>query len=126
MEACIKWNGAINSSGYPVTWHNNKTAYAHRVIMNAGDSDVVMHICDNKECVNPNHLRIGTPKENSLDMVSKGRQAKGEACGNAKLTEGQVREIRMSPLSSRKLAKLYNISKTNVLDIKKLKIWRHL
>lgn len=126
MEECIEWTKACNSSGYPVTWVNNKIAYVHRIIMEAVETDIVMHLCDNKKCINPLHLKVGTPKENSLDMKSKNRQAKGEACGNAKLTEKEVKEIRMSHLSSRKLAALYNISKTNILDIKNNKIWRHL
>lgn len=86
-----------------------------------------MHICDNKACVNPAHLKIGTHADNSKDMVMKGRQASGERCGNRKLTEETVRSIRLlkGERSSREVAKEYNISKTNVLDIWNYKIWRN-
>lgn len=128
MTPCIEWQGALNSGGYPITWKEGKTTYAHRAVVKAPSGQVVMHLCDNKKCVNPDHLKIGSHKENSQDMVNKGRQAKGEACARAKLTDDLVKEIfaYKGKLSSRKVASLYNISKTNVLDIWNLKIWRHL
>ena len=126
MSDCIIWKHSINSSGYAVKWFESGMVYVHRWIMGAQPGQVVMHICDNKACINPNHLRIGTHADNSQDMVHKNRQAKGEQCGNAKLTEKQVLEIRNLTLPSRHIAKMYGISKTNVLDIKNKKIWRHV
>lgn len=127
-EECINWTKAINSGGYPISWKDGKTVYAHRVAAGATKGQVVMHTCDNPICVNPNHLRIGTHKDNSQDMVDKNRQAKGESCGASKLLEKQVLEIRFlqGSLASRKVAKLFNISKTNVLDIWKKHIWSHI
>ena len=128
MNDCILWDGAVNSSGYPVTWKHGKSVYVHRWVVGARTGDVVMHICDNKQCINPKHLRIGTHKQNSEDMVKKDRQAKGEDAGNSKLSKESVLEIRnyKGSLSSRKVAQLYNISKTNVLDIWNGRIWRHV
>lgn len=128
LGTCIEWKGALNSGGYPVTWFKGKIAYVHRVLMGAKPEEVVMHICDNSKCVNPIHLKIGTPAENSADMVNKKRQAVGERCGHSKLTSEQVLTIRsyQHKLSSRKVAALYNISKTNVLDIWRRYIWRHI
>lgn len=111
-----------------MTWSNGKAAYAHRVAVNAQTGDVVMHLCDNRKCINPAHLKVGTSAENSADMVRKDRQAKGEDCGNAKLTEELIVQIRaqqgLSP--SRKVAAEYGISKTNVLDIWTRRIWKHV
>ncbi len=128
MSQCINWNGAINSAGYPVTWYQNKIAYTHRVVAKAKPGEVVMHICDNKKCVNPEHLVIGTHKLNSEDMVAKSRQAKGELAGNSKLVEAQVLQIRklQGKYSSRQVAEIFSISKTNVLDIWNNRIWRHV
>ena len=94
MEDCLIWPGALNSGGYPVTWENGKAVYAHRVIIEAKPGEVVMHTCDNPSCVNPRHLKLGFPKDNSKDMTNKNRQAKGESCGNSKLTELEVFGIR--------------------------------
>ena len=128
MSDCLLWPGAVNSGGYPVTWDNGKAVYAHRIIMNAKPGEVVMHLCDNPRCVNPEHLKLGTAKENSEDMVKKGRSAKGEMCPASKLTDLEVFGIRtlQGKVSSRVAAELYNISKTNVLDIWNRKIWRHI
>lgn len=128
MTDCILWTKALNSGGYPITWKDGKTVYAHRVIAGAKPNEVVMHSCDNPSCVNPDHLFIGTDAENSADMVSKNRQAKGEQCGNSKLDNETVKLIRhlKSHMSSRQVAGRFNISKTNVLDIWNNKIWRHV
>lgn len=125
---CIEWTGAINSSGYGITWKDGKTCYAHRVAVSAPDDSVVLHICDNKICVNPEHLILGSHKENSEDMVNKGRQAKGEKAGNSKLKESEVVNILSlkGSMASRAVAEMYNISKTNVLDIWNRKIWKDL
>lgn len=128
MTGCILWTGALNSGGYPITWHKGKTVYAHRLLMNAAKDQIVMHLCDTPNCVNKDHLKLATHAENSADMVDKNRQATGEKAGNSKLKEEQVLEIRalQTKLSSRKVAAKYNISKTNVLDIWNNKIWRCL
>ena len=127
-EYCIEWTGAVNSGGYPVSWKDGKTVYAHRLIAEAKEGEVVMHTCDNPRCINPTHLQIGTHKENSEDMVRKGRSAKGEDTGNAKLTTAEVLFIRtlQGSQSSRKVAGFFNISKSNVLDIWNRKIWSHI
>ena len=90
----------------------------------------VMHVCDNPPCFNPNHLVVGTHKDNMKDMAAKGRKAvlKGEASGNAKLTEDEVKEIRSlhKPTYSggrgsntATLAAKYGISKQYVLQLVK-------
>lgn len=125
---CIIWQGAKNDGGYPVTWENGKTVYRHRQLLGAKKGEVVLHSCDNPSCVNPYHLKKGSHKENSEDMVRKNRQTKGEECHLAKLNESIVKAIRSKKgeLSSRATALLFGCSKTNVLDIWNNKIWRHL
>lgn len=128
VEDCVIWQGAKDAAGYGVTWHNNKWCRAHRAVMNAKPGEIVRHLCDNPSCVNPNHLRLGTSKENSEDMVSKGRQARGELAGNSKFSVADVRLVRSykGQLSSRQVASLMKMSKTNVLDIWNNKIWSHV
>lgn len=90
--------------------------------------EVVMHTCDNLKCINPLHLKAGTFKENSEDMVNKKRQAYGERNGGNKLKEMQVREIKqlIPKLSLNQIAKKYNISKKMVLLIKQGKKWKYV
>ncbi len=128
QENCTLWTKAKNKAGYGITWANNKWAYAHRVAANALKGQVVRHTCDNPSCVNPQHLVVGTHKDNSEDMVNKVRQAWGKKAGRAKLTEDEVIVIRkfQGNHSSRVTAATFDISKTNVLDIWNRKIWKYL
>lgn len=91
---------------------------------------LIMHICDNTLCVNPGHLKDGTPKENSQDMVNKNRQAKGEQNGGGvKLNSQKVIEIKQKLLEGRSLMSLankYDVSKKTILNIKKGRKWKHI
>ena len=81
--------------------------------------EIVMHTCDNPSCINPMHLIAGTIKENSLDMVKKGRAPNGNK-GKSKLTEGQVKEIKslIPNLSLQRIADKFKVSKKLILMIK--------
>lgn len=131
MTACIEWDKAKDKAGYGVSWLNGKWIRAHRkaYIQNKGeipDDLVVRHTCDNKACVNPDHLILGTHQDNSTDMVSRDRQAKGSLVGTAKLTEEIVVMIRSLSGSSQQLAKFFDCSKTTIKDIRNNKIWKHV
>jgi len=82
-NGCMEWQGTFNPNGYGKAQFKVSDDYtyygAHRVAyyLEHGDFDrdlVVCHSCDNKRCVNPDHLWIGTQKDNLADMVAKGRQ----------------------------------------------------
>lgn len=130
--SCIGWLKAKDAAGYGVSWFRGKWTRAHRKVYQEANSviltpsDKILHTCDNRSCVNPSHLYLGTSKQNSSDMVTRDRQAKGEQTNHNKLNAEQVKEIYHDKRSSKTIAKDYNISKTNVLDIKNKRIWRHL
>jgi hypothetical protein len=77
---CWEFQGCKNNIGYGMIRDGEKMRTAHRVSYEEHSQKkiphglVVMHMCDNKCCVNPNHLKVGTHKENSQDMIQKGRQ----------------------------------------------------
>lgn len=128
-----------DSDGYTRIRYNGKHERLFRVIYikNFGKIPkgmVIRHKCDNPYCCNIEHLEIGTPKENVRDMIERGRDLYhkpkinllGEKNGSHKLTEKQVKEIYLSDLSSYKLAKKYNVSRTNIIYIKNKKQWKWL
>ena len=137
-SGCWEWIGSTfqNRGGYG-RFHIGRIGYrAHRVSwlvhhMVWPVGKLVCHKCDNPSCVNPNHLFLGTERDNILDMVRKGRKAdvSGERHGMAKLSETQVREI-LKRVSNgevqRRLAFEYGISPALVCCLVKGKKWRHL
>jgi hypothetical protein len=87
----------------------------------------VLHRCDNRGCVNPAHLFLGTNTDNVRDMVAKGRDRLiGERAPHAILTSQQVREIRRSSESDRVLARHFNSSRETIRDARRRKNWRHV
>ena len=92
---------------------------------------LIRHKCDNRYCINPEHLEIGTHLDNSKDMYSRKRQYHrfGIDHPSAKLTEKDVIEI-MKELkngaATNKLAKKYKVGETAIYDIKKGNKWKHL
>jgi len=132
---CWEWQGALNTEIYGIRYgvigHNYKRKYAHRISYELNNGEIpkgmcVLHKCDNTLCVNPNHLFLGTTTDNGEDRDRKGRQAKGEKHGMRKLTEEQVKVIFSDSRSSRKIAKDYNINKSQILKIKNGTLWRCL
>lgn len=88
----------------------------------------VMHTCDNPGCVNPDHLEQGTPLENTMDMIRKGRNFKGERAvrRQSKLTEDQVREIAADARPYKQIAESYGCGMYLVVDIKNRHRWKFL
>ncbi len=136
-ENCWFWIGWRNSSGYGQLNNKNKHVLAHRVSWELHKGTIpeglcVLHKCDNPICVNPDHLFIGTHKDNSMDRTRKGRNADqhGERSARAKLKEGQVREIicryKSQNISQIELGKEYQISQQTVSAILCKERWGHL
>lgn len=90
----------------------------------------VCHACDVRQCVNPEHLWLGTATENMQDMADKGRGAtcdkKGELNSNAKLTAADVLQIRSSALKAPEIASRFGTSAKNIRRIRSGQRWPHL
>lgn len=122
---------SLGTHGYPQMQKNrigyNMHRYIYEELNGKQPNDVVIrHTCDNRKCINPEHLIPGSKKENSEDMVERNRSSVGIKNGLSKLTDKEVIEIRNSALSTYKLANIYNVSRINIGLIKQGKTWKHI
>lgn len=128
---CINWDGLISPQGYGHMWFEGRMHGAHRIayLKAFGEFDRSMHVChtcDNKKCINPKHLFLGTSKDNMQDKANKKRcnSKCGEESGRAKLTAEQVKNIRASSLTYKELSEHYKVSVSNIGSIKTGNSWK--
>lgn len=137
-DKCWSWNGSlgkfgygkfrtlINNIGIEIKAHRASYFYYHKIFP---FNLCVLHKCDNPICVNPDHLFLGTRKDNNLDKVKKNRQAKGERTNKNKLKEKDIIDIKnmiRNGMSHREIAKIKNVGKTIIGDIHHNRIWKHI
>lgn len=134
-EECLVGNYKKNKNGYGQIWVGGKQKNggrpkgAHRLAMEKmlgrtlNANEFVCHRCDNPSCVNPKHLFLGTPQDNTDDMLAKGRHkvVKGEKHYTAKLNDRQVLEIRSlyatGKYLQREIAALYGVRENHISRI---------
>jgi hypothetical protein len=134
----------LSHNGYPLIKRNGKqqrlSRYLYEVLFGEIPKGLlVCHKCDNPRCINPEHWFLGTPKDNTQDMIKKGRNFKvrtnrpdlyidnrGEKSGNAKLTDNDIRNIRADNRTVRDIAKSYGVHNSVISRIKTFKSWKHV
>lgn len=120
----------LDEEGYPCCRRNGRTAPIYRHIFwlykrppKAGM--VIRHTCDNRLCINPEHLIAGTHADNVCDRVKRGRSASGEHNGRSKLTSAQALAIYKDRTTSKSaLAKKYGIDRQVIRKIQRREIWK--
>ncbi len=145
---CWNWGAAIwKSNGYGCFTIRSLSYRAHRISyeIHFGNPHglMVLHTCDNRHCVRPDHLFLGTHQDNMDDMTEKGRAAsgkkhrahlhpdtirRGSSNGNSRLTEDKVREIRslFPSKSARELGAIYGVSRIMIRKILNREAWFHI
>jgi hypothetical protein len=121
-DGCWEWTGTRTPHGYGTIGaggRGGRHRHAHRVAWELFYGPIpngleVCHTCDNRACVRPDHLWLGTHRENMLDMAAKGRAPRGFA----KLTDSQVAEVRSSTQSNRQTGELFGIDAAAVSRIR--------
>lgn len=134
LISCWNWKAGKQSKGYgSFGVGGGKTELAHRMAYeitfgSIPDGLIVRHKCDNRTCCNPGHLLLGTIADNNRDTVMRGRTARGERNGRAKLKEFQVRAIREQyknkTSTQTALALAYKVSRSTIANIVKERYWR--
>ena len=156
-DGCWDWRGVRNEQGYGCIWYKKHWIKAHRASLalfegfDIKSTLLVCHHCDNPSCVNPDHLFIGTHKENVRDCMAKGRfkghlnnpytrtgrprthrrrQQNGSLNWASKLTEADVVVIRrlydVGEYDRRKLAKRFNVAPKTISRVVHRKYWKHI
>lgn len=144
---CWVWGGAMYVQGYGKLYagrNERGSAYfyrAHRLSWSIAngcpvpEGQDVLHSCDNRVCVNPRHLRVGSDAENAGDRATRERgkehRQRGEMNDNAKLTEDQVRQIiaelrRLPRRSQAEIGRRFGIKQPQVSRIMRRVNWAHL
>lgn len=139
-DVCWQWVGAKAKNGYgsfqpggngsPGMGAHRYCYELHHGPISGGRSAVVMHSCDNRLCVNPAHLSLGTHKQNTADMIAKGRHARlapvGTDSPRAVLDEDAVRYIRKSDDSHAALARRFGCGATTIRSVRDGRTWTHV
>jgi len=127
-NGCWIWGRYTMKNGYGTMRFTKGTKLAHRISYELFKGAVplghdVMHSCDNPSCINPAHLSTGTRTDNMQDAKAKGRNCVGEKHGRSKLTEIQVKEIKMLDMPQSLIANKYGVSQCTISVIKTGKNW---
>ncbi len=136
-DGCWLWTAGLDNNGYGCFWHNGTMHKAPRIswLLTTGAEPggaFVCHHCDTPACVRPDHLFLGTQRDNLRDMSSKGRRRAGvgERHRSAKLTESDVLKIRQMFTghwaTAADMASHHGITVRSVYDIVNRKTWRHV
>lgn len=137
-DSCWVWTGG-KIDGYGSFSHDGITFLAHRVAWELAygslggpipDGFCVLHHCDNRPCVRPTHLFLGTRNDNNKDRHAKGRSgsAKGVANANAKLNDDLVHEIRQlaKTMPQKEIALKFGFSRATISGVIVGTRWKHV
>lgn len=130
-DGCWEWTASTYTTGYGVFCPNQNKVPAHRYMWELINGPIpdglwVLHDCDNRLCVRPDHLHLGTRRDNIDEAVERKRTAWGTRSASAKLTETQVREIFYSTGKVKDIAQRFGVVQSTVSVIRRGLSWPNL
>jgi hypothetical protein len=148
-DSCWNWTGSKSGSGYGQFWFDGKLIPAHWFLLETKPTgkQEACHACDNRLCVRPDHIFLGSHRDNMMDMISKGRHnvealskncrimllarktKKGKELPQSKVTNEIALEIRLARKEYgvlERLSQKFGISKATVSDIRNGRTWKHI
>jgi hypothetical protein len=134
LGACWLWTGAVRRGGYGQIGDGKRCRSTHVVAWELAVGPVpellcVLHQCDQRRCVRPSHLFLGTRKDNAVDCKDKGRNCRGERHGAARLTPLRVLWLRARAAEGvpiRQLAARLRVPYATAFYAAKGTNWKHL
>lgn len=138
-DSCWLWTGGTNHIGYGIVGYHGKAYKAHRLswTINVGpipDGLKVLHRCDVRNCVRPDHLFLGTQDDNMKDCATKGRIVSvpryGEQNARSKMTADGVRKMReiyaRGGIGQKNLGKMFGVTAMTVNRIVRGQLWKQI
>lgn len=130
-DGCWLWTDSKTRRGYGRLRVRRRHHHAHRLawLIHTGKppgAKMVLHRCDNRACVRPDHLFLGTAADNAADRDAKGRGGRGSAMPRAVLTEPAVLAILQSREPQRVLAARYGVDQSAISKVRRRVSWRHI
>lgn len=132
-EDCVLHKGSLTHNGYGQVSYNGKNCRAHRVAWEQEHGKIpkgkiVRHKCDNRSCINVDHLELGTPFENTKDMIERGRMACGESLPQSKLKKGDIPFIRMAKrlITQARLGEMFGVRRETIGEVQRRIRWNHI
>lgn len=133
-DECWSWMAGKDGKGYGSFFVGTANYIAPRVSWAIHHGEIpnglgVLHTCDNPPCVNPNHLFLGTQKDNNEDRENKGRGSFGSKHGMSILKESDIKEIRelmKNGVSQEEIAKKFKVDRTTISAVKRGLSWSWL
>lgn len=131
LDSCWEWRGSRRRTGYGRAWADQKSIPAHRLAWELEHGPIpdglfVLHKCDNPPCCNPDHLFLGTKKDNIIDCIKKGRYPHN----GAKLTRNKAAEIRKKyaagGVTQNELGEEYDVDRHTIGRIINRRSWNNV
>lgn len=125
------WPHALTDRGYGAVTIYGRPHRVHRVVYEAAHGPLapgvlLRHTCDNRACARLDHLLPGTPAENTADMLARDRAAKGVRNARARLTDDDVRAIRVATGTQAEIGRRFGIPRSQAGKIRRGEAWAHV